>query len=552
MAVSRSLTAAARPGARRRRLTRVGLTASAILAAGIAAALVLTLRAGGSASRGPASGAASVVPADALAYVHVSVDPRRPAVKRALALAARFPDFPVIDAAVLTRLSAIVGGGATGDWAGGIRPWLGNEAALALLNTSTSTAGSLIVLDVRAGGRARAFLARAGVQPDGTYEGVILLRYPTGSAAAFVKHYLVIGQDASVRAAIDVASGHARSLQSSSAYRNAARAEPGDRVLDAYASAAGVRRLLAAQGGIVGALGVLLYQPSLVGVTISLSPAAGGLRVRVHSALDPTLAHLSGSPEPEFTPTLARALPSGTALMLDVTGLDRVAPRVLSAGAAGGVAGRIGPLLARLGAALSAEGVDVHSLVSMFDGETAVAIVPGPPSAAARPALVILTRTHDEQRTSAQLAALQLPLEQLFPAPTSGPGQAPMFLDRQVASVTVHQLSLVAGLQLNYAVFDGLLVVSTSLEAIGQIARHGRSLMRDPEYRATISSTPSSVGSLLFLDFSQLLSLGEQTGLIHSSRYRALRADLEKIRAIGLDSTRGEADTTAELFLQIS
>jgi hypothetical protein len=32
----------------------------------------------------------------------------------------------------------------------------------------------------------------------------------------------------------------------------------------------------------------------------------------------------------------------------------------------------------------------------------------------------------------------------------------------------------------------------------------------------------------------------------------ALRPDLMRIRATGLASTRGEADTTAELFLQIS
>jgi len=30
-----------------------------------------------------------------------------------------------------------------------------------------------------------------------------------------------------------------------------------------------------------------------------------------------------------------------------------------------------------------------------------------------------------------------------------------------------------------------------------------------------------------------------------------LRPDLEKIRAIGLDSTSGESDTTSELFIDI-
>ena len=61
-------------------------------------------------------------------------------------------------------------------------------------------------------------------------------------------------------------------------------------MLDAYASLAGVRRLLAAQGGAVGALGNLLYQPALQGVALAVTPTAQGLVLRVHSVLDPTLA----------------------------------------------------------------------------------------------------------------------------------------------------------------------------------------------------------------------------------------------------------------------
>jgi hypothetical protein len=66
-----------------------------------------------------------------------------------------------------------------------------------------------------------------------------------------------------------------------------------------------------------------------------------------------------------------------------------------------------------------------------------------------------------------------------------------------------------------------------------------------------LSSRPGQVSSLVFLDFNQLLSLAEQTGLFRGARYRLLRPDLEKVRAVGLTSTRGEADSTAELFLQI-
>jgi hypothetical protein len=72
-----------------------------------------------------------------------------------------------------------------------------------------------------------------------------------------------------------------------------------------------------------------------------------------------------------------------------------------------------------------------------------------------------------------------------------------------------------------------------------------------PIHRATVGGGRKRLTSLLFLDVSQLLSLGEQTGLTRSAWYQALRPDLHKVRAIGLSSTSGEADSTAELFLQI-
>jgi hypothetical protein len=78
-----------------------------------------------------------------------------------------------------------------------------------------------------------------------------------------------------------------------------------------------------------------------------------------------------------------------------------------------------------------------------------------------------------------------------------------------------------------------------------------RVLIDDPSNRATLADHPQEVTSLLFLDFTQLLSLGEQTGLIRGARYRQLRPDLNKVGTIGLSSTSGEADSTAELSVQI-
>jgi hypothetical protein len=532
------------PRIRRRRLG--ALLGIALITALIGLSVALVSR--GKGERPPATGAAAVVPADALAYLHLSTDPTRPGVKRALSLLSRFPDYPRLTATLLGRLSAVLGGSASGGFGQAVVPWLGREAAFAVLTTPTASAGTLLVLDVRNRLGAQTFLNTTGAMPDGSYDGVGLLRSASGTEYAFVRHYLAAGQPDSVRAALDAASGRVSALRSNRDYRRAAAGEPNGRVLDSYISAAGMRRLLTPGSGIVGALGALLYQPALAGTTISLSAVSGGARVRVHSALDPSLVRLSGPRPTAFSPSLAREFPSGSALLFDLTALDRVAPRVLGAGTAAGIGGSVAPLLRRLGGALQSEGVDVHSVLSLFHDESAVALAPTPNA----PTLLIVARTRHESSTRDTLAALQAPLAQLFPPPASGPGQATGWGDRQIAGVTAHQLRLAPGLQLNYAVFRGMLVVSTSLAGIGEVAQHSRSLAGDAAYKTALAGRPDRVTSLLFLDFSQLLALGEQTGLTRSTRFRAMRADLEKVRAVGLDSTSGEADTTAELFLQIS
>jgi Protein of unknown function (DUF3352) len=404
------------------------------------------------------------------------------------------------------------------------------------------------VLDVRDGARARAFVHRAGAQPFGSYGGIQILGYGSGTELAFLTHYLVLGQDASVRSAIDVMHGRLPSLQTDRGYQRAAAGSPADRVIDAYVPAAGVRRVLSPQHGVVGALGALLDVPGLAGTAISISATDAGARVRVHTALDPSAARSNGA-DSDITPTLAKAIPAGSPLLLDTGGLDQLLPRILSAGTAAGVAGRLQPLLGRLGAALKSEGVSVPGILSMFDGESAMAVVPSPRTG--QPSLAIIARTSDEARTRQQLAALELPFEQLFPTPAAGPGQAPLWGDHVIGGITVHEFALAPGLQLNYAVFNGLAVFATSPDAIAAIASHKRSLLDDPEYRLTRAAGSQDTRSLLFLNLSQLLSLGEQTGLLQSSRFQTLSADLSRIRAVGLDSTTGEADTTAELSLQI-
>jgi hypothetical protein len=325
-------------------------------------------------------------------------------------------------------------------------------------------------------------------------------------------------------------------------YQRAAAGEPSDRVLDAYLPAAGIRRLLTSRTGVAGAIGVLLGRPGVQGATVSVSPTPGGAQVLVHSALAAGTA-----PARAFTPTLQSVLPSGSALMVDVDGLDHAAPQLLAATATAGIAGNVGPMLRRLGAALVSEGVDVHKVVSIFSGETALAVAPG-----AAPALLIVSRVRDEAAARSELAALEAPLTTLFsPSQTAAAGQVPELSDTEFGGATVHELQLGPGLQLDFGVFDGLAVVSTSVAAIGDVAQRARALAADGTYRSTLPAQHGPLSSLVFADLSRLVPLAQQLGLTSGARTRELLPDLAKVRAVGLRTAAGKNDMTTELRLEI-
>jgi hypothetical protein len=519
----------------------------ALAALGVVLALLSAgwLALGGSGQPPPATGSARLVPAGALAYVHLSTDSSRPAVQAARRLAVRFPDYPLLYAAVLNRLAATLAGGAgTVDFDRDVRPWLGAEVALAELGTSGAGAQPLLVLDVRNRARARAFVTSAGAAPAGAYDGASLLSVPSGRELAFVGHYLVAGPDAGVRAAIDAARGRTASLAHDPVYERAVASEPADRVLDAYLPAAGVRSLLASRSGVAGAVAVMLGRPGVEGTAISVSASASGARVLVHSvfARDETVR--------TFNPTLQSVLPSGSSVMLDVPGLDRAAPGLLRAGAVAGIGANIGALLHRLGSALASQGVKLSGILSMFDGETAVALSPGP-----SPALLIVARVGDPAAARAELASLDAPLTALFSPPSSASaGQVPELAATELDGATVNEVQLGPGLQLEYGVWGNLVVVSTSVKAIEEVAARSHALAGDAGYRAVLSGPDHPAGpvsSLVFLDFSRLLQLAEQTGLTSSARTHALLPDLSKVRTVGMSSTSTTRDTTTELTLEI-
>ncbi|MDQ6751205.1 MAG: DUF3352 domain-containing protein [Actinomycetota bacterium] len=532
----------ARAGAvqRRRALVAVGLAVAAVIAL-----LVLALGSGGG-QRQPATGAARLVPTDALLYLHVSTDGERDAVQRTFDLARRFPRFSRLAGALSARLPT---GGQPLSSLNGIASWIGPELGLAVLDAGGKPAGSVVIVAVSDRRRAESFLRRGGARMLTSYQGTVINRYGSG-ASAFVGRYLVLGQQPGIRAAIDRYAGRAPALNANPTFRRAMRGMPAGRVADAYASPAGVRRALRSRGGPLGIASVLLDQPGLAGVGMAVTPADGGARIRLHSIGSGAAPGGNRAVFAPFHPGLAGAVPKTAMAYLGLTGLDRAAGRLL------GLAAASGPTGARLQSLLQTRGRDIarragvnvaRDVLPLFHDEVALWIAPSLPV----PYVTVIAHTDREADTRVALARLQAPLTQLFTAPETGSGAAPTFAERNVSGTKTFSLALSPGVEINYAVFDGKLVISTSLEGIRQVKRASGPLTDTDAYQATLGDHPRQVTSLVFLDFSQLLGLGERTGLNASRGYLAVRDDLKRVRALGASTSGGGTESTTELFLSI-
>ncbi len=536
---ARAPAAAHRPAPDRRLLLAVG----AVVLAAVVVLVLLVRGCGDDGGGGPPPGrVAGILPPGTLVALDISTDREREAVGQAADLLARFPSYRPTRDALYRRLA----GGAGVDVARDVEPWLGGEAALALLDSQTGTAGSLLALAVDDRGAARRFLRRTAGRPVPTsYRGTAIDNYGD-VATAFVGGYLVIGQAAGVRASI-AAAGAGASLADGRTYRRATGGLPDDRVAVAYASAAGVRRLLAPQAGLVGLAGVLVDRPGLVGAAAALAPDDAGATVVARSVVNGALA--GAAPGKAFEPSLASEVPPDALLFADATGIDRTAGRLLGlANVAGLGNGGLGAALSRagrdLGLARSAQ--VAATLLPIARGEVAVWLTPTVPATT----LTLLAKVDDEDATSRALRVVQRPLARLL-VPRGQTGAAPAFRPAAVAGERAFVLTLGPGAQIAYAVFDGKLVVSTSLAGIRAVKDRDGSLADTETYRRATDGLPSRVTALGFLDFTRLLQLGEQTGLRDNQRYLAIREDLRKVRSVGA-ATQGEANlATAEFHFEI-
>jgi hypothetical protein len=198
-----------------------------------------------------------------------------------------------------------------------------------------------------------------------------------------------------------------------------------------------------------------------------------------------------------------------------------------------------------MGRALHAEGFDLSGVLHVFNRPSVLAVT----ATGGRPDLLVLTRTSDPRQARIALANLAPSLASLFPASANGPGQAPLFTGRQIDGVTIHQLQLGPGLQLDYTVFHHLVGVSTSVAALVSLAHPGSSLGRSSRFRTALGQPGSGAGSLVFADLKVLIRLGEQTGLLHGPGFARFAPDLNRISVMGLRTRSNRTESTSELYI---
>ena len=503
----------------------------AIVVLAIGAVVLVASLAGGSEDDARGDEAVRLVPQSALVYVHVTVEPNSDQWRYAAEVTRKLPTLRALRERALRSLAR---GGRRLDFDASVRPWIGDEAALALLPEGRR-ATSLILVRVADQARARDFLRGAGDPREEHHRGITVRTYG-GLATAFAGNFLAIGSPRHVRAAIDAREG--RSLGDSAEFRTAVeRLETKDPIAYAYAPQAGVNTLLRRQGGLIARVGGLLERPGLEAAAGAVHAERDGLRASVSSSLIPT----AGEGESRFRPTLPAEIPADTIAYVGARGLEAVFEQLGELGTPGSIERLLGRELGSVGRRSL-----LRAIQPLLDRESAVVVSPP----ASLPVISIVVAGTTRREGGDVVLALQPLLTRLLRAP-AGAGQIPTLEPRRIGEIEAVTLRVSPSLELTYAAFDGKLVVSTSPEGVRRLAAGGRSLRDNPSFAPGLRRFLRRPSSVVFLDLRRLTALAERAGLGDTPDYRAIEPDIARVGAVSAITAAERSAQTAEIFLEV-
>jgi uncharacterized protein DUF3352 len=552
---------------------RIALAAGVLVALALLWAVAvpaLPCQAPGGDTCAPADDAIHLVPENALAYVHVNVDPDTEQYQDAATVASQVP--ALTDQATGRLLSRLPGpNGATPNFERDIRPWFGGEAAIAIVPSGGRGLGQEVELleasDVDGAHKFAASIA-AGKLRSKTYRDVQVQVDHRGLATALVGGFLAIGTASGLRDVIDADSGAegTGSLAGDPLATAARDTLPGKRLADAYLSKDGVAELVARSRGPLATLASVINPDASRGVAVALVAGDDGFDVAVRSELDPQRAKAHPgffSAFPSFEPKLAGSLPGDSLGYVGIGDPGKTLQSLLQQASAEqpGLAAAVGDLVKQV---KDLGSVDLEKdVLPSLGGEAAFALQPAPgepggnkgggnagalPSSQT-PFLEFIAADVDADRASKALARLQGPIIQAL-NPSKGL-QVPAFIQHKIGDVTAHSVSLSPTVDLTYAIVGSSLVVATGPAGVEQVASGDGGLDGTDLFGKATDGFPGAVSMLSYLNLGGLIALGESTGLAENPAYATFASEIHKLEALGLaiQSSPDELSTDARLIV---
>jgi Protein of unknown function (DUF3352) len=550
---------------RRRAALGAGLLA-ALLVLWLVAVPALPCQAPGGDTCPPGDDAIHLVPDDALAYVHLNVDPGTQQYEEAAKVASRVPR--LADQATGRLLARLPGPNGAPDFAHDIQPWFGGQAAMAVVPTGGGVGQEVELLQASDEAAAQKFATSiaAGKTDSKAYRDVSVQVDRRGLATALVGGFLAIGNERGVREVIDVDTGAkgSGSLAGDQAASAARDALPAERLADAYLSKGGIAALVANSGGPLGTLASLISPDASQGVAAALVANDDGLEIEIRSELDADRAKAHPgffSAFPAFKPTLAGSLPGGSLGYVGFGDPGKALTSLLKQARAEqpGLAAAVGDLLKQV---KDLGDVDLEQdLLPSLGGEGAFALQPAPaggngrgdkgraPTSSQIPFLEFVAGDVDTERASRAVARLQGPITQAL-NPTGL--HAPSFTEHRVRGVTAHSVSISPTVDLTYAIAGSSLVIATNPAGVDQVVRGKGGLDGEDLFRQATAGFPGELSVLGYLNLGGVFALGEQSGLAEDPAYATFASEIHKLEALGLaiQSSSDQLSTDVRLLVK--
>lgn len=535
----------------RRRVVLTGIVAAAVVAFLVFAVPALPCQYPGGDVCPPPDDAAGLVPDDALAYVHLDTDPESEPYQDAAGL---LRQVPALSGQVVERLldQLPAAGGSVTRFANDVRPWLGDELALALL-PAAGRPQEIELLSVGDQKGAQEFQDKLEGPASATipYRGVDLVRGRGGVASAFVDGFLVIGTTAGTETAIDVATG----AQGAKPLAGSPAAEPREslpalRLADAYLSPAGAAAVAGRASGLLAPLAPFFAPRATDGVALALVADSNAFELTIRSDLDPKRASEHRgffAAFPSFEPTLAERLPAGTLAYVGLGHPGRAVASLLEQASTEepGLARGLSDLIER---GRKAAGVPVRGdLLTALGTEGALALEPAAGPIPGTPYVLYIGSGIDPERARAALARLETPLAKALGS-SSEAGHA-RFRTRQIAGVEAQTLEISPTVDLSYAIIGRDIVLATNPIGIAAVARGG--LASSDGYREATAGFSAPASLVTYLNVNGLVALAERAGLARDPAYRPFASDFHNLEqlAVSVTASPTELDTDGRLVV---